>query len=323
MRGDPPPRGAARRHWKFSWTDLAALPEIGASDYQPKGGAFRVFEEGTFTGEKLEAFLAVKAERHLPPFGRCVYCGRDRDDAGDPLKLTSEHIIPEFLGAGLELPEASCAECQKATSKVEGSIAREMFDPVRKAFALEGKHGVLLKTNFPLDIGRETTNHEFIPLIHYPTILVLPALYPASTYSRRPRNSDDPLNFRMYNINANAAALKRYAIDTFSTQAVDMVRFAQLVAKIAHAYAMHYFGVGSFTPNVADFIRTDYPVAAPATGYLENVGCLWQRSDHPSANLHEVEVGKIAWMGETRTAVRVRLFASCGMPSYYVTVGLP
>ncbi len=321
MRGDPPPYGKTRRYWKFGWSDLNALPHIGKRDYQPKDGLTRLFPEGRFSGEYIEAFPAFKVKHKLRPHGRCVYCGRAKDDTGNTLKLTSEHIIPEFLGAGLELPDASCAECQKVTSGFEDTIAREMFDPVRTEFILKGKNGVPQKTNFPLDVGRETKQHEFIPLRHYPTILVMPLLYPASSYSQRPINADDPFNFQIYNINADAAKLKRYALDRFSSQSVDLVRFSQMIAKIAHVYAVHHFGEGAFIPTVADFIRSDYPPATPVTGHFAHIGCLWQARDNPSTNLHEIEVGRIEWNRETLHAVRVRLFASCEMPSYYVTVG--
>ncbi|MCH4543815.1 hypothetical protein [Ochrobactrum sp. A-1] len=322
MLGDPPSPGPVRRYWKFAWADLAALPVVGAVDYAPKNrGAFRMFAEGKFIGEHLEAFSAVKTRKNLPGFGNCVYCGRGHDGDGNALKLTGEHVIPEFLGAGLELREASCFDCQKATSKFEVSVAQEMLDPVRKAFALVGKEGVLKKSNFPLDIGRETTEHEYIPLVHYPTILVMPVLYPASTYSRRPVNADGPFNFRLYNINADAALLQRYSLDAFSSQAIDMVRFAQLIAKIAHVYAMHHFRSSVFVPRVAEFVRTDFPrEAAPPPHYLEHVGCLWRQLDGTTGNLHEIEVGRMTWNGSARRAVRVRLFASYGMPSYYVTV---
>lgn len=230
-------------------------------------------------------------------------------------------MIPEYLGAGLELPAASCLDCQKITGEFERSLAEVMFDPVRKSFALDGKDGVLKKTNFPVDVGRETTQHEFIPLVHFPTILVLPMLFPASSYSRRPKDVDEPFNLRMYNINADPALLRKYALDRFSSQAIDMVRLAQMIAKIGHVYAMHYFGTGTFTPTVADFVRTSFPRGAPCKSHLEHVGCLWQMKDNPSINLHEIEVGKIDWNGQSMHAARVRLFASCDMPSYYVTVG--
>lgn len=280
-----------------------------------------MFAEGTFRGEHQESFSSIKNKRKLSSFGRCVYCGRHDDADGVPLKLTSEHIIPEYLGAGLELPEASCSDCQTVTGEFERSLAEEMFDPIRKSYAFPGKDGVLKKTNFPLDVGFETTQHEFIPLIHYPTILVMPHLFPASSYSTRPKNSDDPFNFRMYNINADLEQLKKYGIEKFSSQSVDLVRFSQMIAKIAHVYAMHYFKTESFTPTVADFIRTNYPPATPAHGHFENVGSLWQAKDRPSTNLHEIEVGRITWGNETMLAARVRLFACCEMSSYYVTIG--
>lgn len=322
MRGNSHGSGK-RRYWKFAWSDLSDLPTIGKVDYQPKNGASRIFGEGTFQAEYLQLFPAIKAKEKLKALDLCVYCGRNKDCHGEPLVLTNEHVIPEFLGAGLELPNSSCSRCQNVTSRFEDSIAREMFDPVRKSFNLGGKSGILPKSNFPLDIGREVSEKVFIPLVHYPTILVMPALFPASSYSSRPKNGDDPFNFRMYNINADAVFLKKYAIEKFSSQSIDMVRFAQMIAKIAHVYATHYFGAGTFAPALADFIRTDYSPKTPAMGYFDNVGSLWQMRDKPSVNLHEIEVGKIEWDSFKMHAVRVRLFASYEMPSYYVSVGKP
>lgn len=139
MLGDPPAHCEEQRYWKFAWNNLDALPKIGEMDYQPKGGALRMFAEGTFSGEHLEAFSPIKQKQKLRPLGCCVYCHAEKNDDGDCLPLTSEHVIPEFLGAGLELPDASCANCQEVTSKFEGAIAQEMFDPVRKSFGLHGK----------------------------------------------------------------------------------------------------------------------------------------------------------------------------------------
>ena len=125
----------------------------------------------------------------------------------------------------------------------------------------------------------------------------------------------------MFNINADPKALQKYAIDQFSSQAIDMVRFAQMIAKIAHVYAMHHLGYGTFKPLVADFVRTDFPPGVRCKSHFEHVGCLWQAKDAKSPNLHEIEIGKIDWNGQSLNAARVRLFASCDMPFYYVTVG--
>ncbi|MER8567718.1 HNH endonuclease [Mesorhizobium sp. M0924] len=142
MRGDNSPTVELSRYWKFAWDDLAYLPPLGKPDYQPKGGAFRFSDtEGRFFGEYLEDFPAQKVRSKLPSLGHCAFCGRSKQANGQPLKLTSEHVLPEFLGAGLELPRASCNTCQKVTAAFEHSIATEMFDPVRKNWAIEGKSG--------------------------------------------------------------------------------------------------------------------------------------------------------------------------------------
>ncbi|OWV69645.1 hypothetical protein ATY77_21000 [Rhizobium sp. R634] len=320
MRGDPPNDREPFRYVKFAWDDLSNLPPVGKLDYGPKGGgAFRMFEEGTIEGTHIRAFPAIKKKENLPALGQCVYCHRKADDNGKPLKLTSEHVIPEFLGVGLELPAASCAECQKATADFESAIATSMFDPVRKMLLLKGKGGVLEKTNFPLDVGRETTRHEFIPLRHYPTILLMPNFFPAASYSRRSPLSDDLFNILMFNINAEPEYLKQYALEDFSTQAIDLVHFSQMIAKIAHVYGTHRFE--AFRPTVADFVRTTYPPGSPVLGHLEHVGCLWQRKLPPTDNLHEIEVGAMHWQGKAMTCIRVQLFAAYGMRSYYVTIG--
>ncbi|WAC27871.1 hypothetical protein [Ancylobacter sp. SL191] len=324
MRGDPSTPENQGRYVKFAWFNLKGLPTVGTTDYEPKqGGAFRMYGEGQFVGEYLEAFPVVKKRRKLDPFKRCVYCGRDRDTDGAAIKLSSEHVIPEFLGAGLELPDSSCPDCQHVTAVYESSIATEMFDPIRKAFSISGKKGVIERNVFPVDLGTVKTEEEFFSTVHHPTILVMPFLFPAPVFSNTPINVDKPFNFRLYNINAKRDVLEKYAVESFSTQSVDMVRFSQMIAKIAHVYAMHHFRSDPFIPTVADFVRTDYAPETPVTGHFNHVGCLWKQQTPASTNLHEIEVGKISWNGEVFHAARVCLFASLGMPSYYVAVGLP
>ncbi|WP_210245793.1 hypothetical protein [Ciceribacter naphthalenivorans] len=322
MLGDPPTDREPTRYVKFAWRDLSNLPPIGKLDYAPKRPqAFRIFQEGEFEGRHTHVLPAIKRREVLPALGRCVYCRRQQDACGRRLNLTSEHVIPEFLGAGLELAASSCFDCQRTTSDFESSIAASMFGPVRRALVLKGKGGILERTNFPLDIGREISRREFIPLRHYPTILVMPNLYPASSYSRRSPHSDDLFNFQVFNVNAEPKYLRQYDLEGFSSQSIDLVRFCQMIAKIAVVYGTHYFGFDTFNPTVVDFVRTDFPPGNPATGHFANVGCLWRRKRLATESLHEIEVGEMRWQGKTMAAVRVQLFASYGMPSYYVTIG--
>ncbi len=69
MHVNPPTTNEGRRYWKFSWHELGGLPQIGEMDYQPKGRAFRFFAEGSFHGEELRAFSAIKVTNKLSPLG--------------------------------------------------------------------------------------------------------------------------------------------------------------------------------------------------------------------------------------------------------------
>lgn len=321
MRGEPSQNSQVRRYWKFHWNSLAALPPVGKVDYQPKGGAFRMYSEGQFSGECSEYFPIEKQNRKLSPLGYCVYCGDQAWLRSAEQPLTSEHIIPEFLCAGLEIQEASCFTCQKITSKIESTLARELFDPVRASLQLKGKKGVLHKRRFRIDTGAQSTSTTVLAVDDYPSMIVLPFLYPASIYSSRPERFDEFFNLRLYNISANQSVLSSLNIDKFSSLHIDIVYFSQFLSKIALSFASSYWRDGAFSSIIREFIRKDYSVIEPDFTHLTRVGCLWQTKERQSQVLHEVEAGMMHWNGQASRTVRVRLFAKFGMPSYYVTVG--
>src|SRR5438552_18955483 len=77
----------------------------------------------------------MKRQHEYAPIGKCIYCGGD----GSPGRLTREHIIPDSLGGMLELPDASCSDCQKITSACEGENAGKIFRPIRRQFKMPSK----------------------------------------------------------------------------------------------------------------------------------------------------------------------------------------
>lgn len=322
MRSADNPSVESSRYAKFGWDDLTKLPPLGKAVYYPQGGLTAVYQSGEFHGEHLFSFPAVKQKHKLTAVGRCIYCGLNKGADGTALTLTSEHVIPEFLGSGLELPEASCHTCQATTAAFESSIASEMFDPVRKSFSLVGKNGVKKGSNFPADIARLTTEKHFIPLADHPTILVLPTLFPASSYSSRRIDSNGLYGMMFFNINASDEKLYKYDIAEISTQSVDLPRFCQMIAKIAFSYTVGYMGYDKFTPTIGPFISTAIPPLQVSVSHYNNVGCIGRETKDTDA-LHEIEVGKIKYGESTIVAARVRLFSSYGMPSYYVSLGTP
>lgn len=179
------------------------------------------------------------------------------------------------------------------------------------------------KGKFPVDVGREEIDERILPIADYPTIITLPRFFPAPVYSNAVPRTNALFNFLIYNLNVDPASLAPHGIDGFCTQSVDLVRFCQLLAKIAHVAAVAELGYDSFDHFLTGFIRTDVPKGAPSATHFDYVGCISEPRVPASDDLHEVEVGIIAWAGTTMLGARVRLFAKYGFPSYHIAVGSP
>ena len=140
-----------------------------------------------------------------------------------------------------------------------------------------GSHGIHPKgqkwraaeDEFPTGCERAIKQHEFIPLRHYPTILVMPLLYLPSSIAND-NNADDPFNFQIQH-QRRCCEVEALCTRQVLISVSRLVRFSQMIAKIAHVYAAHHFGEGAFIPKVADFIRSDDPPATPVTGHFAHI----------------------------------------------------
>src|SRR5258705_1677768 len=79
----------------------------------------------------------------FPPIHRCIYCPNDGSDG-----LGDEHIIPFALNGTQILPQASCHECERITSYLDGFIARSVFWHVRTSAGMQSRSG--LPDEFPV-----------------------------------------------------------------------------------------------------------------------------------------------------------------------------
>lgn len=310
------------RYLKFNFPNLDKIPETGQVFYSPTG-LFRIYEEGVFFSiEKLSLPIQKNiGKKELPDLGFCIYCRRTHDKNGNKLKLTREHIIPDFLGSRLELPASSCFDCQKLTSDFERIMSENLFLAPIVQSGISGKNGVKLNKSLIADAGSENNDFFITSLAHHPTLVMLPLLFPAASYSTKQKSSKLVYRQAIFNLNATASNLEKYDIESFSSQSLDLLRFSQLVCKIALAYATHFHRDKLFTP-LADklvltkFNSTDYPEYI-----FDNLGCLFNINNNFSDNLHELEIGEIDFNGVKLCVVRVQLFSIYRMPSYYVSVG--
>ncbi|WP_354077823.1 hypothetical protein [Constrictibacter sp. MBR-5] len=119
------------------------------------------------------------------------------------------------------------------------------------------------------------------------------------------------------------ADIDRLASDglaNFASPAIDTVKFCQLLAKIAHSFAVAEIGLGNFQPLLADFAVRSFPLREQYTDCYHLVGGD-PKSYAPSEALHTLGWG--VWQNglEAYLIVCIRLFASLGAPSYVLVAG--
>lgn len=86
------------------------------------------------------------AEKESTYIGRCIYCGETKG------KLTEEHVSPLALNGCITLLDASCLECNKATTKVEEYVLRRMWGAARAEMGYRTRHKKGANELYPLTV---------------------------------------------------------------------------------------------------------------------------------------------------------------------------
>ncbi len=112
--------------------------------------------------------------RRFEPAGRCIFCGSD----GGAQRLRDEHIMPYSLGGTAVLPKASCAECEKITSYLDGYLSRQIFYDCRLAAGIQSRTPKSRRPKTrPFLVSRQGKEElrEF-PVGDHPFVTMLPVL---------------------------------------------------------------------------------------------------------------------------------------------------
>jgi hypothetical protein len=257
--------------------------------------------------------------------GTCIYCGSDGGSKG----LTDEHAVPYSLGGNAELLEASCADCGKITSYLDGYLANATYKHFRVHAGVQTRsgHPGLLPAKFELADGERvidlaTPDHPFflhMPVWKRPGILrgAQPSAdfgdAKAHVYWYIPPNIGQTLDLKR----GELARLE----DT--TPMPNIVTFARAIAKIAYCNAIIRFGLNGFRSlALTDLILGKYPNIPHFVG--SKLGD--PPPPHARGVRHAADFGSDA-IGRMRLlTVYVRLFAHAGtenegMPIYQVVVG--
>jgi len=269
------------------------------------------------------------------PVGRCVYCGT----TSPPLR--EEHIIPEGMGGTLILPEASCdgpASCAEKTSLFERTLQRQMYPAARAYWQLYGKRRKWTRpTSFQVRYGTETSPNVDVSIDNYPLSIFMPILQPPGMIAGRPLEPDLPKltadDFWSYTFEEG----KKRASDLLAASGASKIAivqefvftdFLKFLAKVAHCYAVSYFG-----PSLIDASMLRKLILAPkgalTHGALQLIGCAY---DGPGGQLvtstpnngeaYTLGLRFVDFDNLTRRALvaEIHLFAHTNAPVYQVVV---
>lgn len=256
-----------------------------------------------------------------PRVDQCIYCGsRER--------LTDEHIFPYGLGGRWVIPNGSCSECARVTSAFEGVVQRTMLGPLRLMFGMPSRRKRERPKKLPLKVrvtpGADWTFMDVDQEV-YPFLVLLPNLTLPDEITGFKRDGPRHAAAKTYWIrgaslrnnfdeHCHGLAAELGVVEIMPTATSDAESFFRMLAKIAHAYAVAELGSEAFKPFLIPMIQDGDTREA-----VQYVGGIAQ-TEGVSTALHQ------AWIAPypadpSLLAVRVRLLACLGTPTYVVAVG--
>jgi hypothetical protein len=256
----------------------------------------------------------VSEKKRFSPVGRCIYCGAYSN------KLELEHVLPfGIAGNSMLLPKASCRSCASITGKVEQACLRHLWWPFRtrigaptgskrpETFTL--RRGTVVDGKLVL-LGATDVSAEEYP-INYVALL----LPPPGILAGRPPTADFEGEFWT----AYSAEEMESHIgddDGMVLGPINPNTFARMLAKIAYAYAVGYYGYGTFKPLVLDLILGKTETANYWVG-----GDMELPEAHTEPVLHDMNGGHLSVDGlKTYLVVNIQLFAFLCSPIYHIVI---
>jgi hypothetical protein len=250
----------------------------------------------------------------LEPVNRCVYCGSMKD-------LHDEHIIAYSLDGHIVLPKASCNECGKVTSYLEGYCARRIFAGVRATKDMQTRRPKDRPKQLPIILRfKDRTETRFLPLDKHPGLYALIAYQrPGILAGRSPNDPFGPVKYKLFGKNLEEIKLNDYLLTEGAIEAsldwhFDAIIFARMLAKIAHCCAAHYVGLENFKAYLPKLILEKNTLMPIFVG---------TEIEHASASKfgHRAECFRHR-IGELPLLVtRIQLFAQAPTPEYWVITG--
>jgi len=248
----------------------------------------------------------------IPSFGRCIYCGSDKEP------LTDEHIVPLSLGGQHVLEAGSCPKCAQITSAFELDVCRGLWGDARISYDAPSRRKKKRKTHITLPPAQGEATPITIPYSEYPGAFTFYTMRPAGYLQGLPKDVDISREWQFSVIvdeSRKEDFLRKYP-NRLTMQFKHVPEsFGRLLAKIAYGNTLCSLHPDDFHPlclpyilgaerNISYIVGSDFSTAAPTPGigYELNTGI-------------QGSADKITIVSE------IRLLANNQTPKYHVIVG--
>jgi hypothetical protein len=185
-------------------------------------------------------FVTEKESTHI---GRCIYCDKTEGT------LTEEHVSPYGLNGCITLLDASCNECNKATTKVEEYVLRRMWGAARAEMGYRTRNKKGEDDLYPLTVivnGAKIVRK--VPLGDALKVIELPIFKAPSILDGRA--IADPIECiskdQFVLVEQREGLAKRLDVDEVCPPDCNPEIFARFVAKCAYGYSIERYGIDSF-----------------------------------------------------------------------------
>ena len=225
-----------------------AFPSTAKVEPTPSPTAATESTEPEFEPPNAFAIPVAGTVKPYPPVERCIYCGATEFSPGSGRKLSEEHIVPEGLGAALILPEASCERCAKATGKIEASVLRTLLWTPRRHLRIRGKKRKRNESTYPVTAivnGKDVM--FYLSLDQHPAMLFLLVFNAPGILVGRPVERSGVQGAWIQELRRDSLnQMPERGFPQFASPVMDAARFCQMLAKIAHGFAVAELGWDGF-----------------------------------------------------------------------------
>ncbi len=258
--------------------------------------------------------------------GRCIYCGTPSYSESRS-RLGDEHVVPQGLGGQLILPRASCRACEVHINGFEQFCQKDMLAAFRYHHGLPTKRPKERPKTLPAEIEN---NGEYepcnLPIAEYPLRIAIPILPTPEILRPVARRKSPIVAMHMfpgpadfsdefyYKGNMQFMRIKRGKFRVVSGR-TDFSKFAGMLAKIGHSFAVGELGASGFEPMIYDGMQGRTPFDLHHLVGGETV------VPAPTMERHTLSLNLESHNGQNLWVAKIRLFGDLGWPQYTVVVG--